>query len=91
MFLLDTNRGQTAGIHVLGVMLVGASICPPAAIHTRLPGWFTDSRLIERSGNPHHTAAYCQDFEAIATRLASTADAVPDLRTNELTKENLRS
>jgi len=57
------------------------------------PGWFTDflaDRAV-RKPSPHTAKAYRQDFEAIATLLANTPDAVLDLRTNELTKDKLRA
>jgi site-specific recombinase XerC len=57
------------------------------------PGWFTDflaDRAV-RKPSAHTIKAYRQDFEAIATLLTGTPDAVPDLRTNELTKDTLRT
>jgi site-specific recombinase XerC len=57
------------------------------------PGWFTDflaDRAV-RKPSPHTAKAYRQDFEAIATRVAATPAAVLDLRTSELTKDELRS
>jgi site-specific recombinase XerC len=63
----------------------------PAAL--AYPGWFTDflaDRAI-RKPSPHTAKAYRQDFEAIATLAAGTADGVVNLRTYELTRENLRA
>jgi site-specific recombinase XerD len=57
------------------------------------PGWFSDflaDRAI-RKPSPHPAKAYRQDFEAIATLLAGTIDAVPDLHAINLTKDTLRS
>jgi site-specific recombinase XerD len=57
------------------------------------PGWFTDflaDRAI-RKPSPHTAKAYRQDFEAIAALVARTPVAVLDLRTNDLTKANLRA
>jgi site-specific recombinase XerC len=59
------------------------------------PGWFTDflaDRAV-RKPSLHTTKAYRQDFEAIAILIAGTtdADAVADLRVNEVTKDNLRA
>jgi site-specific recombinase XerD len=57
------------------------------------PGWFIDflaDRAI-RKPSPHTAKAYRQDFEAIATLVAGTADAVLDLKTNDLTKDKLRA
>ena len=57
------------------------------------PGWFTAflaDRAV-RKPSPHTIKAYRTDFEAIATLLTGTPDAVPDLRTNELTKDTLRT
>ena len=50
------------------------------------PDWFTDflaDRAV-RKPSPHTTKAHRQDFEAVATLLAGSTDAVPDLKTNEL-------
>jgi site-specific recombinase XerD len=63
----------------------------PSAPH--YPGWFSGflaDRAI-RKPSPHTAKAYRQDFEAIATVLAGTIDAVPDLQTIDLTKDTLRS
>jgi site-specific recombinase XerD len=57
------------------------------------PGWFTDflaDRAV-RKPSAHTIKAYRRDFEAIATLLTGTPDAVSDLRTNELTKDTLRT
>jgi site-specific recombinase XerD len=57
------------------------------------PGWFTDflaDRAV-RKPSPHTSKAYRQDFEAIAILVAGTADAVPDLRTDQLSRDRLRS
>lgn len=57
------------------------------------PGWFKDflaDRAI-RKLLPHTIKAYRQDFNAIAMQVAGTADAVRNLRTDELTKVSLRS
>src|SRR4051794_21553294 len=70
-----------------------APIRPAATRDTRLPWPFTDflaDRAV-RKPSPHTIKAYRQDFEAIATLLTGTPDAVPDLRTNELTKDTLRT
>ena len=58
----------------------------------RYPGWFTEflaDRAV-RKPSPHTVKAYRQDFEAIAILLAGTADAVVDLRADDLTKDTLR-
>lgn len=44
-----------------------------------------------RKPSLHTTKAHRQDFEAIAALLAGTTDAVPNLKTNELTKDMLRA
>lgn len=57
------------------------------------PGWFTEflaDRAV-RKPSPHTAKAYRQDFEAIATLVAGTADGVLELRTTELNKNNLRA
>jgi site-specific recombinase XerD len=57
------------------------------------PDWFTDflaDRAV-RKPSPHTTKAHRQDFEAVATLLAGSTDAVPDLKTNELNKDSLRA
>jgi hypothetical protein len=57
------------------------------------PGWFTDflaDRAV-RKPSPHTTKAYRQNFEAIGILIAGTADAIADLRVNEVTKDKLRS
>ena len=57
------------------------------------PRWFTDfltDRAV-RKPSPHTTKAYRQDFEAIATLIAGTADAVADLHIGEVTKDTLRA
>ena len=57
------------------------------------PGWFTDflaDRAV-RKPSPHTSKAYRQDFEAIATLIAGTADAVVDLHVSEVTKNSLRA
>jgi site-specific recombinase XerC len=62
---------------------------PPASIY---PGWF-DEFLAERAiRKPSPTAmAYRQDFEAIATLVAGTADDLRRLPATELTKDSLRA
>jgi site-specific recombinase XerD len=42
-----------------------------------------------RKPSPHTTKAYRQDFEAIATLIAGTAERIADLRANDVTKDNL--
>ncbi|MGD9620725.1 MAG: tyrosine-type recombinase/integrase [Mycolicibacterium sp.] len=57
------------------------------------PGWFTEflaDRAV-RKPSPHTAKAYRQDFEAIATLVAGTADGVLELRATELNKNNLRA
>lgn len=65
---------------------------PPSGPQLACPGWFTEflaDRAV-RKPSPHTIKAYRQDFEAIATLLAGSADFVADLQTGELTKEDLR-
>ena len=59
----------------------------------QFPEWFADflADRATRKPSPHTTKAHRQDFEAIATLLTGTADAIADLRTNELTKVGLRA
>lgn len=57
------------------------------------PGWFTDflaDRAI-RKPSPHTAKAYRQDFEAVATLMAGTANGVRNLQPTELTRDNLRA
>ncbi|BDX32367.1 integrase [Mycobacterium antarcticum] len=57
------------------------------------PGWFKDflSDRAIRKLSPYTIKAYCQDFHAIARQVVGTADAIRNLRTDELTKVSLRS
>ncbi|SOJ56970.1 Tyrosine recombinase XerD [Mycobacterium simulans] len=57
------------------------------------PVWFTDflADCAIRKPSPHTAKAYRQDFEAIATLVAGTADRVLAIRTAEMNKENLRA
>jgi site-specific recombinase XerD len=69
------------------------SSVPPKPAAPVLPEWFV-AFLADRAVrklSPHTSKAYRQDFEAIATLIAGSADAVPDLRTDELTKDSLRT
>lgn len=56
------------------------------------PGWFSGfpaDRPV-RKPSPHTINACCQNFEAIAILLADSADAVVDVRTDELCTGALR-
>jgi site-specific recombinase XerC len=55
------------------------------------PAGSTSSWLIERSASPQTAKAYRQDFEAIATLVAGTAEDLPRLPATELTKDSLRA
>jgi site-specific recombinase XerC len=61
--------------------------------HPPIPPGSPTSWLIVQSASlsPHTAKAYRQDFEAIALLVAGTADAVLELRTDELTKDKRRS
>ncbi|AFM20555.1 site-specific recombinase XerD (plasmid) [Mycolicibacterium chubuense NBB4] len=57
------------------------------------PAWFVDflaDRAI-RKPSPHTAKAYRQDFDAIATLVAGTADGVVNLETTALNRDGLRA
>jgi site-specific recombinase XerD len=57
------------------------------------PGWFREflADCAIRKPSPHTAKAYRQDFEAIASLIAGTAEGVLSLRTTELDRDNLRA